>query len=107
MVQDMKQSYDMLLVTFYKLGLSNIVDDHVPNLLAAALLGQEVLRHGCCSYFWDVFMFSDGEHLFFGQAAQPDAVFKRDHSCLQAVHFPIKNDSEHNGRYGMMYRQSV
>jgi hypothetical protein len=26
-----------------------------------------------------VFVFGDGEHLLFGQAAQRDAIFKRDH----------------------------
>ena len=68
----------MLLVAA-ELGLPNIVDDHVPDFFAAVFVGQEVLSECCCSDFGEVFMLGDGEHLLFGQAAEPDAILKRDH----------------------------
>ena len=48
-------------------------------LLGHAVAGQKVLSECCRSDFGDVFVLGDGEHLLFRQAAEPNAVFKRDH----------------------------
>jgi hypothetical protein len=79
MVKDMQQGQDMLLGAA-SLGLPNIVDDHVPDFFAAMLLRQKVLSECCRSYFGNVFVLSNSEHLLFGQTAQSNAVFKRNHS---------------------------
>ena len=67
----------MLLVAA-ELDLPNIVDNHVSDFFAAMLLGQEVVSKCCCSDFGQVFVLGDGEHLIFGQAAQSNAILKRD-----------------------------
>jgi hypothetical protein len=81
MVQDMQQGQNMLLVAI-KLGLPNIIDDHVPDFFAAVFVRQKVLSERCCSDFGQVFMLGDGEHLLFSQAAEPNAILKRDHVRL-------------------------
>ena len=77
-MQDMQQGQHMFFVAA-ELGLPKIVDDHVPNFFAAVLVGQKVLSECCCSDLGQVFVLGDGEHLLFGQAAEPDAILKRDH----------------------------
>ena len=67
MVKDMQQVQDMLFVAT-SLGLPNIIDNHVPDFLAAVLLGQKVLSECCCTDFGEVFVLCKGEHLLFGQA---------------------------------------
>ena len=79
MVKHMQQGQDMLLRT-NSLGLPNIIDDHIPDFFGAMLLGQNVLSERCCSYFGNVLVLCNSEHLLFGQATQSDAVFKRNHS---------------------------
>ena len=49
MVEDMQQGQNMLLVAAL-LGLTNIIDNHVPDFFAAVLLGQKVLRECCCAF---------------------------------------------------------
>jgi hypothetical protein len=78
MVQDMQQGQHMLLVAA-ELGLPNILDNHVTDSFAAMVAGQKVLSERCRSDFGEVFVLCDGEHLLFRQAAEPNAVFKRDH----------------------------
>jgi hypothetical protein len=78
MVQDMQQGQHMLPVAA-ELGLPNIVDNHVPDLFASVVLGQKVLGERRCDYFREVFVFGNGEHLLFGQAAEGDAIFQRNH----------------------------
>jgi hypothetical protein len=78
MVKDVQQGQRMLLVAA-ELGLPKIIDNHVPDFFAAMLVGQKVLSECCCSDFGQVFVLGDGEHLLFGQAAEPDAILKRDH----------------------------
>ena len=75
----------MLLITA-ELGLPNIVDNHFPHFFTAVFVGQEVLGKCCCSDFGDVFVFGDGEHLLFGQIAERNTIFKRDHTCLAPAH---------------------
>jgi hypothetical protein len=57
----------MLLVAALP-GSPDIIDDHVPDLFAAVLLGQQVLSECCRSDFGEVFVLCNGEHLLFGQA---------------------------------------
>ena len=78
MVQDVQQGQHMLPFEA-QLGSPNIIDDHVANRLASAFLREEVCGHRRGSNSRQVFVFGDGEHLLFGQAAQRDAIFKRDH----------------------------
>jgi hypothetical protein len=62
-----------------KLGLPNIVNYHVPDLFASVVLGQKILGERRCGDFGEVFVLGNGEHLLFGQAAESDAVFQRNH----------------------------
>jgi hypothetical protein len=78
MVQDVQQGQHMLLVAA-ELGSPNILDDHVPDSLAAMIAGQKVLSECRCGDFGEVLVLGDGKHLLFRQAAEPNAVFKRDH----------------------------
>ena len=78
MVQDMQQGQHMLPVAA-KLGLPNIVNYHVPYLFASVVLGQKILGERRCGDFGEVFVFGNGEHLLFGQAAEVDAILKRNH----------------------------
>jgi hypothetical protein len=71
----------MLLVTI-PLGLPNIINDNVSDFFAAMFLGQKVLSKCGCSDFGKVLVLRNGEHFLFGQAAQSDAIFKRNHSRL-------------------------
>ena len=78
MVQDMQQGQHMLPVAA-KLGLPNIVNYHVPYLFASVVLGQKILGERRCGDFGEVFVLGNGEHLLFGQAAEVDAILKRNH----------------------------
>ena len=64
------------------LGVPDIVHDHVADLLAAVLVAHEILRERGRRDRGQVLVLGDGEHLLLGQAAQPDAVIKRDHASL-------------------------
>jgi hypothetical protein len=77
MMEDMQQGQNMLLVAV-SLCFPKIIDNHVSNFFAAVLLGQKVLSECCCSDFGEVLMLCNGEHLFFAQPAQSNAIFKRD-----------------------------
>ncbi len=68
-----------MLLVGTELGLPNIVNNHFPDFVATVLVGQKVLSERCCNDFRDVFVLGDGEHLLFGQAAEPNAILKRDH----------------------------
>ena len=57
----------MLLVAA-SLGMLNIVDNYVPHLFVAVLLGRKVLSECCCGDFGKVLVLGNGEHLLFGQA---------------------------------------
>jgi hypothetical protein len=65
MVKYMQQGQNMLLVAA-SLGVPNIIDNHVPDIFIAVLLGQEVLNERCCSDCGKVFVLCNGEHLLFG-----------------------------------------
>ena len=56
----------MLFVASDELGLPNIIDNHLQNLLTAVFLGQEVRSECCCSDFGEVLVLRDGKHLLFG-----------------------------------------
>jgi hypothetical protein len=84
MVQDMQQGQHILPVAA-ELGLPNIVDNHVPDLFASVVLGQKVLGERRCDYFGEVFVFGNGEHLLFGQAAEGDTIFQRNHVCARLL----------------------
>jgi hypothetical protein len=56
----------MLLVASGKLGLPNIIDNHVQNFFTAVFLRQEVRSECCCGDFGEVFVLCDGRHLLFG-----------------------------------------
>jgi hypothetical protein len=84
MVQDVQQGQNVLLVAA-ELSSPDIVNNNVPDFFASVLLRQEVLSECCCGDFGEVVMLSDGEHLLFGQAAQPDAILKCDHVRLKAI----------------------
>jgi hypothetical protein len=71
----------MLLVAA-PLGLPNIINNHLPDPFAAMLAGQKVLSERCSSDFGDLFVLRDGEHFLFRQAAERNAVFKRNHAGL-------------------------
>lgn len=43
------------------LGLSYIVDNHVPDFFAAGFFGQKILSECCCRDFRDVFVLGDSE----------------------------------------------
>ena len=75
MVQDMQQDQHVLPVAG-GLGLPNIVHNHVADFFASTVLGQKVLSERRRGDFWKVFMFGNGEHLRFGQAAEGDAIFQ-------------------------------
>ena len=68
----------MLLVSA-PLGLSNIFDNHISNVFAAMLARQEILSECCCGDFRQMFMLGNSEYFLFGQAAQANAIFERDH----------------------------
>src|SRR5262245_39231527 len=67
MVQHMQQGQYMVLIAAH-LRLSNIVDNHVPDLFAAGLFGQKILSECCCRDLRDVFMLGDSEDFVFGQS---------------------------------------
>jgi hypothetical protein len=81
MMKDMKQHEQMALVAA-TLGLANIVHDHVSNVCTSMVLGQKVVSKCRSSYFGNVFVFGDREHLFFGQPAESDAVLKGNHVAV-------------------------
>ena len=62
-----------------KLGFPDIVDNHVPDFFAAMLILQKVAGESRRRDLGDVLVFGDGQHLLFGQAAKPHAIFQRDH----------------------------
>jgi hypothetical protein len=78
MVQDMQRGQHMFPVAA-KLGLPNIVNYHVPDLFAFVVLGQKILGERRCGDFGEVFALSNGEHLLFGQAAEGNAILKRNY----------------------------
>ncbi len=81
MVEDMQQGQDVLFIAA-SLGLPDILDNYVPDFFAAVLLRQKVLGECGCSDFGKMLVLGNGEHLRFGQATEPDAIFKRDHLRL-------------------------
>ena len=62
-----------------ELGLSNIIDNHVPDFFAAMLLRQETLGECCRINFREAFVLGNGEHLLLSQSAERNTIFKRDH----------------------------
>ena len=78
MVQDLQQRQHMLLVAAV-LRLPDIIDNHVPDFFGSVLLAQKIVSQSRCRDFGQVFVFGDGKDLFFGQAAERDAIFQRDH----------------------------
>jgi hypothetical protein len=105
MVQDMQQGQHMLFVAA-ELGLPNIVHNHVPDFFAAVFMGQKVPSERRCNDFGKVFVLGDGEHLFFGQAAESNAILKCDHvhsTPLRAVLFDHLV-SERQQRHGHLER---
>jgi hypothetical protein len=62
-----------------ELGLSNIVDNHVPDFLATMLLRQETLGECCRIDFGEVFVLGNGEHFLLSQTAERNTIVKRDH----------------------------
>ena len=62
-----------------ELGLSNIIDNHVPDFFAAMLLRQETLGECCRIDFGEVFVLGNGEHFLLSQTAERNTIFKRDH----------------------------
>jgi len=62
-----------------ELGLSNIVDNHIPDFFAAMLFRQETLGECCCINFGEVFVLGNGEHFLLSQTAERNTIFKRDH----------------------------
>ena len=70
MVEDMQQGQDVLFIAA-SLGLPNIIDNHVPDFVAAVLLRQKVLSERGCSDFGKMFVLGNGEHLLFGQPHSP------------------------------------
>ncbi len=77
-VQDVQQGQHMLSVTA-ELRLPNIVDNHIPDFFGSVLLVKKILRESRCRDFRQMFVFGDGEYLLFGQAAERNAIFQRDH----------------------------
>ena len=77
-VEDVQQGQHMLPVAA-ELCLPDIIDNHVPDIFGSVLLAQKVVSQSRCRDFGQVFVFGDGKHLFFGQAAERDAIFQRDH----------------------------
>lgn len=77
-VQDVQQGQHMLPVAT-ELCLPDITDNHVPDFFAPVLLAQKVASQSRRRDFGQVFVLGDGKHLFFGQAAERDAIFQRDH----------------------------
>ena len=67
MVQYMQQGHYMVLIAA-EVGLSNVVDNHVPDLFAAGFFGQKILSECCCRDLGDVFMLGDSEDLLLGQS---------------------------------------
>ena len=67
MVEDMQQGQDVLFIAG-SLGFPNIIDNYVPDFVAAVLLRQKVLSECGCSDFGKMFVLCNGEHLLFGQA---------------------------------------
>jgi hypothetical protein len=78
-VQDVQQGQDMLPVAA-ELCLPDIIGDHVPDFFGSVLLAQKVVSESRRRDFGQVFVFGDGKHLFFGQAAECDTIFQRDHA---------------------------
>ena len=63
----MQQSHHMILVASEALGLSNFVDNHIANFVAAVLSEQEggtepLLRQ---LFLREMLVLCDGEHFFF------------------------------------------
>ena len=78
-MKDVQQNQNMSLILAIELRLANIIDNHVTNFFAAVFERQEVLSECRCGDFRRVFVLRDSKHLFFGQATQSDAIFKRNH----------------------------
>ena len=81
MVEDVQQGQDVLLIAA-SLGSPNIIDNHVPDFVAAVLLGRKVLSERGRSNFGKMFVLCNGEHLLFGQATPCNAIFQRDHFAM-------------------------
>ena len=67
MMEDMQQGQDVLLIAG-SLGFPNIIDNYVPDFVAAVLLRQKILSECGCSDFRKMFVLCNGEHLLFGQS---------------------------------------
>jgi len=78
MVQDVQQGHYMLPVAAV-LCLPDIVENHVPDYSGSVLLAQKVASQSGCRDFGQALVLGDGKDLFFGQAAERDAIFKRNH----------------------------
>ena len=79
MVKDVEQGQHMLSIAT-ELSVPDIIDNHVPDFIDTVLLAYQIAGKSYSGNFWQMFMFRDGKNLLLGQAAERDAVFKRDHS---------------------------
>lgn len=78
MVQHVQESQHVIAVAA-GLARAHVVDDHVPDLVAAMLLAGQVLGKGRGRDLGDVLVLGDGEHFLFGEATEGQAVLERDH----------------------------
>ncbi len=75
------------------LGPTNVIDDHVANLICAVLAMQQVLGERGGGYFRNVLMLGDCPNFLLAQAAECDAVVHADHDThlnVQAILHPVR-----------------
>ena len=82
-VQHVQELQDVPAVAII-LGLSNTIDNNVPDLFGAVLYAQHGTGKAGCHNLGNALVLRDDKHHFLGQAAESNAIFQRDHnlSCL-------------------------
>ena len=80
-VQYMQETRDVIPVAM-KLGLPDIIHNHVPDFFGAVLCAQQGTDKAGCNNFRDALVSCDDEHHFLCCPAECNAIFQRDHISI-------------------------
>jgi hypothetical protein len=86
-VQHVQETQGVLTVAM-KLGLPDIIHDHVPDFFDAVLYAQYGTDKAGRHNFGDVLLFRDDEHHIPGRPAERNAIFQRYHSLYYLPKLP-------------------
>ena len=78
-VQHVQETQGVLTVAM-KLGLPDIIHDHVPDFFDAVLYAQHVTDKAGGHNFGDVLVFRDDKHHLLRRSAERNAIFQRNHN---------------------------